>query len=97
MFNFSVGSSRRRKDKGRSKTLPNNVFDLKLFKPSNSPSEQMVSRVLCAELIAAPDHKPVIFIFFLCFFFYLVQGFGYCLLVSCLICLFYGIFEMDEP
>ena len=68
MFNFSVGSSRRRKDKGRSKTLPNNVFDLKLFKPSNSPSEQMVSQVLCAELIAAPDHKPVIFIFFLCFF-----------------------------
>jgi len=46
MFNFSVGSSRRRKDKGRSKTLPNNVFDLKLFKTSNSPPEQMVSWVL---------------------------------------------------
>lgn len=53
MFDFSVGSSRRRKDKGRSKTLPNNVFDLKLFKTSNSPPEQMVSQLLSAELIAA--------------------------------------------
>ena len=67
MFNFSVGSRRRRNDKGRSKTLPNNVFDLKLFKTSNSPPEQMVSWVLSAELIAALIRTCDIN-FFLCFF-----------------------------
>lgn len=53
ILHTSVGSSKRGKDKRRSKTLPNNVFDLKLFKTSNSPPEQMGQITLITDNVPA--------------------------------------------